>query len=185
MKYVAYIIVSTFFIVDFFIRNGVKAKAIERTKEDNHTTLFIVLAFAIIIILAEVSGYYRFGTFYNETIVLIALVIMLLGLALRVYSILKLKNSYTRMLRTTETQKLTTEGIYSYIRHPGYLGTILVWVFFGLALENYVVFFTAVFLILLVYKWRIKSEEKMLIEKFGQQYKEYQKKTYKIVPYIW
>jgi len=87
-------------------------------------------------------------------------------------------------LKITEDQRLVTKGIYEHIRHPLYLGEITrnfglclilssLYGFLLMALGN-------LFLII-----RIKIEERMLVEKFGLEYEEYQKKTKKLIPYIY
>jgi protein-S-isoprenylcysteine O-methyltransferase Ste14 len=110
---------------------------------------------------------------------------MVVGLSIRIYSMRKLNKSYTRILQTTEQQKLYTGGLYKIIRHPGYLGTILIWIYFGFAIENYIVIFIAIPMTFISYTYRIKSEEKMLLNQFGQEYADYQKKSWRLIPYIW
>jgi len=176
---------DNFFVMDFIIRKDVKATSIRKTKDDNNSTKFIVLAFFITLTSAELLNYYKVGKLDNPTIAKIALVFMFLGLIIRIYSMLKLKNSYTRTLLTTEQQKLISTGLYKIIRHPGYLGTILIWAFFGFAIKNYIVAIIGISLTFIAYSYRIKNEEKMLLHQFGQQYKDYQKRTWKIVPHIW
>ncbi len=63
----------------------------------------------------------------------LGLVIMLLGLGLRVWSMRVLGAYYSRTLRVTDTQVIVTQGPYRIVRHPGYLGTILLWVGSGRA----------------------------------------------------
>lgn len=91
-------------------------------------------------------------------------------------------NSYK--LQIVEDQKLITDRVYSYIRHPLYLGEIsrnLGFALFFSSLYGLAIMIIAnLFLVI-----RIQIEENMLIEKFGKDYKEYIKKTYKLIPYIY
>jgi len=90
----------------------------------------------------------------------------------------------TGRLRIVEKHQLVKDGLYRHIRHPIYLGeTIrnlgLVLIFssiYGLL----IIATATIFLIL-----RIRTEEKMLTEKFGEEYQEYQRKTKKIIPHIY
>ena len=71
-----------------------------------------------------------------------------------------------------EPKELVTSGIYSKIRHPGYLGLILI--YFGLALIFGVVWMLipAVVFTILTYLTAIK-EEGLLKQEFGRGYEEY------------
>jgi protein-S-isoprenylcysteine O-methyltransferase Ste14 len=79
--------------------------------------------------------------------------------------------------------KLVTDGIYKYIRHPMYLGLLLI----ALSLVlNYFTFPRIIFFDLLVLNQLIKlSYEEKLLEKHFKDYKEYQKRTKKLIPYIY
>ncbi|MBL8013726.1 MAG: isoprenylcysteine carboxylmethyltransferase family protein, partial [Candidatus Omnitrophica bacterium] len=78
--------------------------------------------------------------------------------------------------------RLTTCGPYAYLRHPLYLGTILLMLGFILMQKVYVV--GAVFLaaFLFVYSRTIRSEEGMLLAKFGQGYTNYRMSVPAIFP---
>ncbi len=186
IKYFAYLIILLFFAMDFIIRKDNKAKSMSKTKEDNYSTKIIILIFLIILISAEILTFFiHYGQFGNVIQSLIAQIIMIIGLSIRIYSMRKLNKSYTRILQTTKQQKLYTSGLYKIIRHPGYLGTILIWISFGFAIENYIVIFIAIPLTLIAYSYRIISEEKMLLNQFGQEYSNYQKKSWRLFPFIW
>src|SRR3954454_11038355 len=58
-----------------------------------------------------------------------------LGLGLRVWSMRVLGPDYTRSLRTREAQSVVDRGPYRLVRHPGYVGSILVWAGSRLALN--------------------------------------------------
>jgi protein-S-isoprenylcysteine O-methyltransferase Ste14 len=58
----------------------------------------------------------------------------LLGLVVRALGMLTLGGSYARTLRTSSDQRLVTSGPYRWVRHPGYTGSIAVWV--GAALPS-------------------------------------------------
>ena len=90
----------------------------------------------------------------------------------------------TVRLQIIESHHLVRDGLYKLVRHPIYLGTILV--NFGI-----VSVFSSVYGVLLMAVatgflfFRIRNEERMLIERFGEEYKEYQRMTKRIVPYIY
>jgi len=90
----------------------------------------------------------------------------------------------TVKLQTMKDHQLVKDGLYKHIRHPTYLGEALgKFGFVTLLSSAYGILFIAVATILLLF--RIGIEEKMLIGVFGEDYKEYQRNTKKLIPYIY
>lgn len=82
---------------------------------------------------------------------------------------------------------MITSGIYSLVRHPGYAANfILNASYFYLATGKFIPLIG--FFVLFYLNWgrRMDNEENMLIEHYGNEYKNYMKKTkYRILPYIY
>jgi len=84
---------------------------------------------------------------------------------------------------TRKEHKLVTRGIYHWIRHPLYtIGSSFI-VSFGIMADNW---FIAAFGILafILMASRTPKEEANLIEKFGDEYREYMKRTGRYLPRI-
>ena len=90
----------------------------------------------------------------------------------------------TSKLKIIKDHQLLMDGIYKYIRHPLYLGEILRNLGIALLLSSFygvlIIGLSSFFLLM-----RVEIEEKMLISAFGKYYKEYKKKTKKLVPYVY
>jgi len=71
------------------------------------------------------------------------------------------------------------------IRHPGYLGSIMVWTGFGVASGSVGAALGAAALMGAAYSRRIASEEDMLTGKLGTAYTEYSQRTKRLIPFIW
>ena len=80
--------------------------------------------------------------------------------------------------------QLVTTGIFQYIRHPHYTSLIIIG--FGLALFFYSLFAIVIAIISVpLIIWSIIDEEKQLIKQYGDEYKEFMKKTpWRIIPKI-
>jgi len=81
--------------------------------------------------------------------------------------------------------KLITNGLYRFIRHPMYLGFLII--FFGYSLALGSIFMTIVicFTFLLIFKNRIDLEERLLISEFGDKYMKYMERTKKLFPFLY
>jgi len=185
IKIIAYILLFAFFFLDFLIRDGRQAKATANTAEDNKSAFFLLVSFAFILLLAVLTGFFHFGYILNYKWALPGLIIMLAGFAIRIYSMLTLRRYYTRILSVSGKQTIVKKGIYGIIRHPGYLGTIMIWGACGLAMLNGVVLFTSLVLLFSAYTYRINNEEKMMQSNFKEEYAMYMKKTWRLIPFIW
>jgi protein-S-isoprenylcysteine O-methyltransferase Ste14 len=126
-----------------------------------------------------------------QVFALAGLCLLLIGGYLRFKARLRLKNKAgfgslgsTSRLQIVESHRLVKDGLYKHVRHPIYLGETLRNFGFVLIFSSiYGVLLIAVGTIFLLY--RIRIEEKMLIEAFGEDYKEYQRNTKRIIPYIY
>lgn len=120
-----------------------------------------------------------------DTFTTVSLAIIILGLMLRTWAIYTLGNYFTMHLSIQNEHKIIRSGPYKYMRHPSYLGAFFI--YFGTTIFLHAWFSLIVAVILLPVAWlrRIHYEEKLLIEKFGGEYKSYCKSVKRIIPGVW
>ena len=82
---------------------------------------------------------------------------------------------------TRKEHKLVTHGIYRYIRHPLYTIGSSLFVSFGMMADNWFVAALGILTFILM-AIRTPKEEANLIEKFGDEYREYMKHTGRFLP---
>ena len=87
-------------------------------------------------------------------------------------------------IQTDRKQQVISTGVYGFVRHPLYLGCLLMMIGAPLLLGSvWGLIVTAIGLVLLII--RIIGEEKMLVEEL-EGYDEYKMKVkYRLVPYLW
>jgi protein-S-isoprenylcysteine O-methyltransferase Ste14 len=107
------------------------------------------------------------------------------GLMMRYWAAKTLGDFYTRTLQIVEGQEIVEQAPYNVIRHPGYLGTLLMEMGAGLAVVNWVVLLAVSVTGITSRMYRIGAEERMLGTRFGEQYKAYSDKTWKLVPFLY
>lgn len=107
-----------------------------------------------------------------------------IGILINAWAMATLRSLYTVRLSVQADHRLITSGPYRVIRHPGYFGFLLALPGMGLALGSVTILaFTVAILAWLVS--RIREEEAMLVEQFGDEYREYQRRTKRLIPFLY
>jgi protein-S-isoprenylcysteine O-methyltransferase Ste14 len=76
---------------------------------------------------------------------------------------------------------LVTTGLYGFVRHPIYLGIFISLFALALAVANLLVLVPTLALLIILYA-SIDEEEVILIDRFGNEYCEYKKRTPRFIP---
>jgi protein-S-isoprenylcysteine O-methyltransferase Ste14 len=123
-------------------------------------------------LLSNLIGKEMFYQVFMYVIFPVALVILVAGMLLIIFGWKEIHES---------KGNLVTTGIYSHIRHPQYLGFLLMT--FGMNLEWTTLFtFTLWPVIVVVYYRLAKMEEKEAEEVFGEEYRKYQQEVPMLLP---
>lgn len=179
------LLLGTWLLLEVVLRRGNDARDWKGGDADRSSTRLIVVTYVVASVAPFVLDTSGFGvTRTDSPVAWIGIVVGALGLVIRVWSMSVLGQDYTRSLRTRETQTVVERGPYRVVRHPGYTGSILVWAGSRLAVNWLVAAITAVALIF-VYAYRISAEEEMLIDHFGDAYRAYKARTWRLVPLVW
>jgi protein-S-isoprenylcysteine O-methyltransferase Ste14 len=119
----------------------------------------------------------------RHPIFVLGLALMLLGLALRWWAISVLGRSFTVTVGTHAEQLVVERGPYRYVRHPSYTGSLLTIAGILLCCAN--VLSLLAFLIPMVgYAYRIRVEERALIDGLGEPYRAYMRRTRRLIPFV-
>jgi len=108
----------------------------------------------------------------------------LTGLLLRLWALLTLRQRYTRTLRVDEGHLVERGGAYKFVRHPGYLGSLMCLNGLGLASGNTVIFLAGLVATIAAYTYRIRVEEEMLVTAFGASYESYRREIPALLPFL-
>ncbi len=116
---------------------------------------------------------------------ILGLALFVVGLIVRWIAIIHLGRFFTVNVAIAKDHQLITTGPYRYVRHPSYAGTLLIFLGFGLCTLN-IFSFAAVFLpITAAFFWRIHVEEAALRAAFGERYRDYAARTWRIIRFVY
>ena len=115
----------------------------------------------------------------------VGVVIMISGIIFRRYAISVLGKFFTATVQIQKDHELIKAGPYHYIRHPSYLGILILTLGLGIALANWISLLLCIVLPVIGVMQRIKVEEKELEQHFGNRYLDYRKNTWRVIPHIY
>jgi protein-S-isoprenylcysteine O-methyltransferase Ste14 len=120
----------------------------------------------------------------GETVRWLGVFFYLAGGALRIWPIFVLGRRFSGLVAIQPGHELVTDGIYRVIRHPSYLGMIILMLGWALAFRSALGVILAA-LILPPLIARIRSEETLLHLQFGDEYDAYCRRTSRLIPGIY
>jgi protein-S-isoprenylcysteine O-methyltransferase Ste14 len=95
-----------------------------------------------------------------------------------------LGRNWSVSLDVREDHRLVTDGVYRRVRHPMYSAFWLWAVAQALLLPNWVAGFSGIIGFGILFFGRVAREERLMLETFGEPYREYMSRTYRIIPMI-
>jgi protein-S-isoprenylcysteine O-methyltransferase Ste14 len=110
--------------------------------------------------------------------------IALAGAGLVVGARAELGPAWSFVPRAGESTGLVTTGPYRLVRHPIYLGLVLLATGQALAFGSWPALAIVLAGIVPTFAWRARAEEKLLSCTFGERYAAYQQRTKLIIPYL-
>jgi protein-S-isoprenylcysteine O-methyltransferase len=145
-----------------------------------------------IVIVVSIGCAYRvrwlapaFGLSPSPAISTAALVLFIGGLALRWYAIVYLGRYFTVDVAIAADHRVVDTGPYTYIRHPSYTGLLLEFTAMAVALCNWASLAVMMIPITLAFLWRIHVEENALTQALGAAYRDYARRTKRLLPAIY
>ena len=107
------------------------------------------------------------------------------GLWIRRSAMATLAAYFTYQVEIKADHRLVEEGLYRRIRHPGYLGQLLVFLGIGLALANWLSVVGLLVPVMVGFAWRIRVEEAAMRAEFGERFDDYCRRTRPLIPWVY
>lgn len=185
--YIGVLITPMFFVIAYFMKKDpdllerrmrMRERRTEQRKIINLSVLFFVLAYIL-------PGFdIRFGwSKMPAWVSIVAAVVMFLSYML-VFRTMQVNSFLSRVIEVAENQKVIDTDVYGIVRHPMYVGMIVLYVISPVVLGSWWAVIPALAIIPVIVL-RILDEEKAL-EKELPGYVEYkQKAKYRLIPFVW
>ncbi len=122
---------------------------------------------------------------WRQTLRVIGFFIFVAGLILRWYSIGYLGKFFTVDVAIHSEHHIIDSGPYRFIRHPSYTGALVAFVGLGLSIGNWISFLIFTIPTTIAFLLRINVEEQALADSLGEPYRSYQRRTKRLLPFIY
>jgi len=181
---IAFSILYGFFEIFMSMRQSHKRSIVKSGDRLSIWILFISISvgywLSFIIGATKIGRIYHWNTFF-----IIGFVLIVIGLIIRVTAILTLKKQFTYTVTRIENHEFIENGLYKRIRHPGYLGQLIIFLGVSTSLSNWLSILFMIVPVLMGFIYRIVVEEKFMITQMGQKYIDYQNRTKRLIPMIY
>ena len=139
---------------------------------EEYTLRKITGGILLTILLLTIIFRYQFNG--GEYLQAVGYIIGAIGVIILIMGIMTLGKYFTTSINP---KGLVTHGIYSKIRHPVFIGVILVYLGIELIFQSIYGLLLVIFVLVPFYIYSAIEEEKILAEKFKDKYTAYKKKT--------
>jgi protein-S-isoprenylcysteine O-methyltransferase Ste14 len=159
--------------------------SIENQKIGRPFIVFAPLILALALVVTAYDFVYLQGLVYRPNIIAFTgLTLFVLGIVMFAIGKRTLGKSFSYGLKTLHDHKLVTHGIYKHTRHPVIFASIICPVGIPLIFSSLYGFLLMLTLVPL-FLYRMLIEERLLIERFGDDYRQYMKRTKRLVPFVY
>lgn len=155
-------------------------------RRDSKSYLLIVVGFLSSVLLAVVLWFLDLGALSTprSTGRWLGVAVMMFGQLIRWWAVLTLKKFFTVEVALHPGHRLVQTGPYRFARHPSYTGMAFWFLGLGVALNNWASTIALCLPFVVVMSYRIRVEERVLLDAFGADYEEYSKRTKRWFPGI-
>jgi protein-S-isoprenylcysteine O-methyltransferase Ste14 len=169
-------------IIDTLIRPLEKEKREEGNYVSSIVFLFLVNPFLLVLAIEENN--ILFDT-RLDFLSWIGLFVYLLAAIVVVMARVNLGKQATGILVVREDHELITTGLYKLLRHPMYSGTLLGVIGFAFVTQSIFISLITFAIYFWIFNERLKYEEKLLEETFGDKYRKYRESSYRLIPFLY
>ncbi|HEV2166042.1 MAG TPA: isoprenylcysteine carboxylmethyltransferase family protein, partial [Thermoplasmata archaeon] len=125
------------------------------------------------------------GGVFTGPVLWVGVAISLGGTGVRVWAIHSLGRFFSPVIRIESDHEIVRGGPYRWLRHPSYTGIYLATIGAVVALGSLSGALLTAAIVLATLAHRIRLEERMLLDRFGTEYEQYARSTWRLLPWIY
>jgi protein-S-isoprenylcysteine O-methyltransferase Ste14 len=186
----AVILAATIVMIAIRAPHGRRSRAVKTVRSSKGTREVVLLILAwigfLVPLLWVASPVFSFADYALRLIPFLAGIVFLgVGLWLLYRSHADLGSFWSVTLEVRENHRLISHGVYRRVRHPMYSALFLYSVGQALAVPNWVVGPSYLISFGILFAFRVRREEQMMVDAFGNEYVTYMAKTKRLFPGVW
>lgn len=152
---------------------------------DRFSLLVLALAGPLVWVVSIGLAFGTVGAVHWVALQIAGFIVMAIGIAVRSTAIAQLGRFHTPNVAVRADHRLMQTGLYRYVRHPSYLGALIAFLGFGLALGNGWSLAVIMGITPWLYLFRVHEEEAALAAAFGEPYRQYCARTKRLIPWVY
>lgn len=180
--YILFLIFSTIYRISRNIATRGKITSNQKISYRHILTIQMILYFGIVV--GSAVEYFSIGRQINLFLSFLGFAMYLIAIFIRGWAIKSLGKYWSVYITIKEDHKLIKDGPFKYVRHPNLLCLLIELCglcFIPNAYYSFALLWIIYFPLTL---YRIRVEERTLIEKLGEEYINYKKEVYALLPYL-
>ncbi|MEP6668516.1 MAG: isoprenylcysteine carboxylmethyltransferase family protein [Chthoniobacter sp.] len=184
LSYLPLLVIAIVYVVRIAEVNRKRATVAGKVQENLTLRLFLLIG--TVMTVGSVAEFVIINRFtYSYAALAAGILCAIVSFKLRWAAIAALGKFWSLHVEIRENHEFVQSGPFRFLRHPTYFSMILELASFGLICSAWwmLLIIPIVFLPALVL--RLRLEEPALVEKFGDTYREYQRRVPMLIPYKW
>jgi protein-S-isoprenylcysteine O-methyltransferase Ste14 len=185
--YLAVLFIPISLVLNYFLKNdpGLLERRMRMKEKEKRQKLIVKVSYLYFLLTFLLPGFdKRFG-WSNVPVMLVIIADILVLLGYGIFFLVLRENRYaSRIIEVEKEQTVISSGPYAMVRHPMYLGILIMYAFSPLALGSYWAIIPAVMIIPILVA-RIGNEEHILVKELDGYERYMQKTKYRLIPGVW
>jgi protein-S-isoprenylcysteine O-methyltransferase Ste14 len=166
--------------------NRVPVARSERSVREGVLLAGAMIGFGVVPFIYAVFGAFPFANYpFQPLIAWLGILVFLGSLALFYLTHRELGANWSISLEVRERHALVTHGVYARVRHPMYFAFWLWAVAQALLLPNWIAGPAGLVGFAILFAGRVAREERLMLEAFGDEYRAYMARSWRLIPGVY